>query len=99
MHDEARKDVPGIAKHQREQPNDPAHIRLVGEGGDKASEVDLRLVAGRSLEANLERPRLIGRSDRGHEALYGSVGAAISPLPNLAGEPDCREVRKRRDAL
>jgi len=55
MHDKTREDVPGVAEHQREQPNDPADVRLIGEGCDKAGEVDLRLVAGRRLEANLER--------------------------------------------
>jgi hypothetical protein len=44
-----------VAEHQREQPNDPADVWLIGEGCDKAGEVNLRLVAGRRLEANLER--------------------------------------------
>ena len=59
MHDEAREDVPGMAEHQREQPDDPGDPRLIGEGRDEAGEVDLRLIARRRLEADLERLRLV----------------------------------------
>jgi len=97
--DKAREDVPGVAEHPREQPNDPADVRLIGEGCDKAGKVDLRLVPGRRLEANFERFWLIVGSDHRHEALHRRVGAAVAPLLDLAGEPDRRQVRKSRDAL
>lgn len=64
MQNEARDDVPGMAQHQREQPDDPRHAWLVLEGDDEAGEVDLRLVAGRRLEADLEGLRPIARPDR-----------------------------------
>ncbi len=46
------------------QPNDAAHLGLVGEDGDKAGKIDLRPVNPRDLEAQLERLRLIVLSDR-----------------------------------
>ena len=55
VQDEARLDVPGVPEHHREQPHDPRDVRLVFESHDKAGEVDLRLMAGRCLEPDLER--------------------------------------------
>ena len=31
MQDEAGEDIAGVAEHQREQPDDPGHARLIGE--------------------------------------------------------------------
>ena len=75
------------------------HLRLVGEGGDEAGEVDLGLVAGRRLEADLEGLGPIGRADDSEEALHGRVGALVSALADLAGEPDRTQVREGGDAL
>jgi hypothetical protein len=54
VHHKAGDDVAGVAEHQGEQPDDAGELRLVGEGGDEAGKVDLRLLAGRRLEADLE---------------------------------------------
>ena len=56
VHDKAGEDVARVAEHQGEQPDDAGHLRLVAEGGDEAGEVDLGLLAGRRLEADLEGP-------------------------------------------
>jgi hypothetical protein len=45
----------------------PAHAGLVGELRDEASEVDLRLLAGRGLEPHLERLGCVLRPDGGDE--------------------------------
>ena len=52
--DEARPDQPREAEHQREQPHDASDAGLVGEHDLEVGEIDLRLRAGRRLEADLE---------------------------------------------
>lgn len=42
--------------------------RRVGELGDEAREVDLRLISGWALEPHLEGTHLLLRSDRGQES-------------------------------
>ena len=54
MQHEASPEQPAVAEHQRKQPDDPDHPRLVGERHLELGEVDLRLVAGRGLETDLE---------------------------------------------
>ena len=51
---EAAPQHAAVAEHQREQPDDPLGARLVGEHRAEMREVDLRLPAGRRLEAHLE---------------------------------------------
>ena len=87
MHDEASEDMPGMAEHQREQPDDPGDAGLIGEADDEAGEVDLGLMPGARLEADLERLRPLARSDRRDKALHGRVGAGIAPLTELARQP------------
>ena len=53
-----------IAEHEREQPDDPRHRRLVGEDDLELGKVDLRLLARRRLEANLEAGVGAGRRSR-----------------------------------
>lgn len=53
MDDEARPDEAAEAEHEGKQPHDPRRRWLVGEDDVKAGEVDLRLLAGRGLEADL----------------------------------------------
>ena len=55
VQDEAGPEQAAVAEHQREQPDDPGHPGLVGERHLELGEVDLRLVAGRRLEAHFER--------------------------------------------
>ncbi len=57
VHDEARPDQARVAEHHREQPDDARDAGLVGELDLEAGEIDLRLLAGRRLEADLERRR------------------------------------------
>ena len=54
VQDEACPDVAGVAQHHREQSDDAGHPRLVGERDLEAGEVDLSLLAGWGLEADLE---------------------------------------------
>lgn len=97
VHDEAREDVPGMAEHQGEQPDDPAEFRFVRKRGDEAGEVDLGLIARGRLEPNLERLGLVRRSDRCHEAFDRRVGSGIATLADLPGEPDGGQVRYAGD--
>ena len=64
MQDEAGPEQAAVAEHQGEQPDDPDHPRLVGERHLELGEVDLRLVAGRRLEADLEPEAAGGRRSR-----------------------------------
>jgi hypothetical protein len=52
--DEPGPDQPAVAKHEREQPYNPPHRRLVGEDDLEMSKVDLSLIPWRRLEADLE---------------------------------------------
>lgn len=97
VHDVAGEDVARVAKHEREQPDDARHARRVGELGDEAREVDLCLISGRSLEPHLEGTHLLLRSDCGHEALRGGVGAVIAALTNLARQAHGAQIGKGRD--
>jgi hypothetical protein len=99
MHDEACDDVPGMAEHHREQPDDPDDPGLVGKGRDEAGEVDLRLIARRCLKADLERLRLALRPDRRHESLHGGVGPLVATFPEFAGEPDGTQIGEGRYPL
>ena len=85
--DEARPDQPREADHQREQPHDPGDAGLVGEHDLEVREIDLRLHAGRRLEADFER--LDGlRPDLADGALHRRVPAGIAPLSQFPPQPD-----------
>lgn len=71
--------------------------RRVGELGDEAREIDLHLISGWALEPHLEGMHLLLRSDRGHEALRGGVGAFIAALTNLARQAHGAQIGKGRD--
>ena len=64
VQDEAGPEQAAVAEHQGEQPDDPGHPRLVGERHLELGEVDLRLVAGRRLEADLERQAPLAAAGR-----------------------------------
>jgi hypothetical protein len=85
-----------MPEHQREQPDDPDNPRFIGEGRDKAGEVNLGLIACRRLEADLERLRLALRPDRRHEALHGGVASFVATLAELPGQPDGTEIGEGR---
>ena len=76
MKDEASPDQPGVAEHHREQPNNALDAGLVGKFDHELGKVDLRLLAGRRLKANLEasrsrRSKIAQKvGDRGVSALY-----------------------------
>jgi hypothetical protein len=53
-----------VAEHHREQPDDPLGAGLVGKDGAEEGKIDLRLFAGRGLEATLERLQRLGRMVR-----------------------------------
>ena len=57
MKDEASPDQPGVAEYHREQPNNAVDARLVSKFDHELGEVDLRLLAGRRLKANLKASR------------------------------------------
>ena len=90
MHDEARPDQSGVAEHHREQPDDALDAGLVGKFDNELREVDLRLLAGRRLEADLKagRPR---RPQIAHQVGDRRVAALISALLELA--PQAAAVR------
>ena len=71
-----------VAQHQREQPDDPLRARLVGEHRAEMGEVDLRLTAGRRLEAHLERRRL-DRPDVAQEVGQDAVAAGVAEFAAL----------------
>ena len=98
MQDEARLDVPGMAEHQREQPDDAGRVRRIREGDEEAGEVDLRLLAGRGLEADLVGLGL-GRPDRGGEPLHRGVGTGVAALAQLAGQAHGTQVGEGGDPL
>lgn len=98
VQDEACLDVPGMAEHQREQPDDAGRARRIREGDDEAGEVDLRLLAGRGLEADLVGLGL-GRPDRGGEPLHRGVGTGIAVLAQLAGQAHGAQVGEGGDPL
>jgi hypothetical protein len=98
MQDEASPEQAAVAEHQGEQPDDPCHPRFVGERHLELGEVDLRLVAGRRLEANFEdggcrRPQLaecIGD---------GGVAALVPALFELPKETSTGQTGPGPDSL
>ena len=98
MQDEAGPDQAAVAEHQGEQPDDPGHARLVGERHLELGEVDLRLLAGRGLEADLEdggrrRPQLAQR------VRDGGVAALVAALLQLPQEAPAGQARIGLDPL
>ena len=64
VQDKSRPDQPAEAEHEREQPDDARDRWLVRELQLELGEVDLRLVARRRLEADLEGRQRAGRRSR-----------------------------------
>src|SRR5690349_24275933 len=87
-----------VAQHEREQPKDPLRPRLVSEHRAEVGEVDLRLTAGRRLEAHLERRRL-GRPDVAQEVRQNAIAASVAKFAQLAMQTSPAQLRKRRKPL
>jgi hypothetical protein len=96
--DEARPDQTAVTEDHREQPDDALDAGLVGERDVELGEVDLRLLAGRRLEAYLKArqprgPQLAQQvGDRG-------VAALIAALAQFAKQAAPGQGRKRGDPL
>ena len=56
VRDKAAPHHAAVAEHHREQPDDPLGVGLIGEDRSEEGKIDLRLLAGRSLEPPLESP-------------------------------------------
>ena len=72
--------------------------RLVGEDRAEMREVDLRLAAGRRLEADLERRRL-DRPDLAQQVGENGVAAGVAEVAQFAMQPTPGQLRKRRQPL
>jgi hypothetical protein len=96
--DKTRPDQPREAEHQREQPNDAGDAGLVGEHHLEAGEIDLRLRAGRRLEADLERLDRFG-PDLADGALDRRIATGVAPLTQLPPQPYGRETGIGRKPL
>ena len=99
MHHVAGEDEAGVAKHDREEPHDARDAGFVGELRHEAGEVDLGLLARRRLETGLKGLRPTIRPNGGNEPLHRRIGASVSPLADLAVEPDGAEIRERGHPL
>jgi len=82
VQDEARPDQPRVAKHHREQPDDPLDARLIRKFDDELREVDLCLRSRRRLETDFEpgRPR---RPKITQKVGYGRISTSIAALRQL----------------
>jgi len=83
VNDKTRPDQARMAEDHREQPDDMRDPGLIGELDLKAGEIDLGLLAGRRLEAHLERSDRL-RPDLAHGALHGCIAAGVTPVAQLA---------------
>ena len=93
---EARPDQPGITEHHREQPDDALDARLVGKLHFELGEVDLRLLAGRRLEADFKAGRARAAAARATVRDRG-VAALISTLLEFAKQAAPGQGRERGD--
>jgi hypothetical protein len=98
MKDEASPDQPGVAEHHREQPNNALDAGLVSKFDHELGEVDLRLLAGRRLKANLKASRS-RRSKIAQKVGDRSVSARISALLELTPETAACQGRERDEPL
>ena len=87
-----------VAQHEGEKPDLAHHSGRVGEDGPELGAVDLRLPAGRRLEAELEHGR---RRRPGLAQAVRDRGVAVveAEITDLAQEPSGREARDLRGAV
>jgi hypothetical protein len=86
-----RPDQAGVAQHHREQPDDALDPWLVGELDLKPGEVDLGLLAWRSLEARF-KSSAAGRTNVAHAVAHDAVAAgkaALLDLPEQTPDGQC----------
>ena len=91
VEDEPRPDQARVAEHHREQPGDAFDARLVGELDLKPGEVDLGLLAWRSLEARF-KSGAAGRTNVAHAVAHDAVAtrkAALLDLPEQTPDGQC----------
>jgi hypothetical protein len=86
VHDEAAPDQARVAQYHGEEPNDAFCSRLIGELNLETGEIDLGLLARRSLETYLEGGDRLG-PDATHGSLHGRIAAGVTPLTQLPPEP------------
>ena len=98
MKDEASPDQPGVAEHHREQPDNALDAGLVSKFDHELGKVDLRLLAGRRLKANLEASRS-RRSKIAQKVGDRGVSALISALLELAPQAAACQGRERDEPL
>jgi hypothetical protein len=98
MQDEACPQPAAGAEHQREQPDDPRHLRFVGEDHLKLGEVDRRLAARRGLEAHLERQRR-RRTDGAQEVGHRGIAAVVTEVANVPQQAPAAQLRIGRNPL
>jgi hypothetical protein len=79
-------------------PDDPLGAWLVLEADPEVGEVDLRLAAGRGLEAALEEGRR-RRADRAEEVGHRGVAAGEAQLPDLPPKPPAGQVGEAPNPL
>jgi hypothetical protein len=79
-----------VTQHHREQPHDAHDLGLVREDYLELREVDLRLAAGRGLEAPLEGLAPL-RSDVAQVVGHAAVAAPVAQAAQLAQQPGSRQ--------
>lgn len=79
VQDEAHPDQAAIAEHHGEQPDDPRRCRLIGKDDVKLGEVDLSLLARRSLKPNF----IPGRRRLPQEIRDGGIAALVATALQL----------------
>ena len=86
--DEAAPDQPAVTEHHREEPDDALDPWLVGELDVELGEVDLRLLAGRRLEAHFESGGADGAKVAraiAHDAVAAGEAALLDLSPPAYG--------------
>ena len=86
--DEAAPDQPAVTEHHREEPDDALDPWLVGELDVELGEVDLRLLAGRRLEAHFESGGADGAKVAraiAHDAVAAGEAALLDLSPQAYG--------------
>ena len=97
--DEAGPHHAAVAEHEREQPDDPLDLGLVGEHGLEEGEIHLGLLAGRGLEPALELNLGLG-PDRAQEILQHRIAALVAERADLPEQAPAAEFREASgDAL
>jgi hypothetical protein len=87
-----------VAEHDREQPDDPLDVRLVGEHGLEEGEIHLGLLAGWGLKPALELNPGLG-PDRAQEILQHRIAALVAERADVPEQAPAAEFREGLEAL